>query len=645
MFSDLPLERFSYHASRAKKIFIAEKDMILSFFRYHNVVFAFAFLLKHIVVKGYNYTVILLLRLDAIVCAHPPTRCRQYRKWLKEHYPRKGSASTRNGITSSTPLISIVTPLYNTPRLFLVDAVESVLSQSYGNWELILIDDGSNEPHVKLVVEELISRDARISFIASTTRRGISAAQNLGLSRAKGEFVAVLDHDDTLAPHAIEAVIKAIGQHPTADVLYSDEDKLRPDGFLEQPYFKPDWCPDTLLSTMYVGHLLVLRKVLVEEVGGFRSEFDGSQDWDLALRVTECARYVHHIPDVLYHWRISESSNAIGPKWRLTGDFSAMRAISDALRRREEPGHVSWAHTLRGHFTVRYEIKNPGKVSIIIPFKDIGEILDECLESIFRVSNYSNFEVIVIDNGSVSSSAAACVAKWKELEPDRFMSIRADYPFNHSRLNNEGVIKSTGEYLLFLNSDIAVITADWMQAMIEQAQRKSIGAVGAMLLFPDNKVQHGGVLLGVHGVASHAHKNLFGSEPSYFGLLKDVSNYSAVTGACLMCAREKFFEVGMFDESLGFEFNDIDLCLRFYEAGYRTVFLPHVKLYHYETLNVGKKVTTESKNRILKASDQIRMRWNKWIDNDPCYSPHLTRYSELYSYRVMDAELKHRRIR
>lgn len=561
-----------------------------------------------------------------------------YTQWLRENLP---TAEEYRNMSKSLaqlqyqPLISIIMPTYNTPEQFLREAIEAVLDQIYPYWELCIADDVSTQLHVKEILKEYAAKDNRIKLIFRQINGHISACSNSALTLATGEFIALLDHDDVLTPDALYQVAVLLNQHPEADMIYSDEDKLNERGYLLNPYFKPDWCPDSFLSRMYTCHLGVYRHSLIKQINGFRVGYEGSQDYDLVLRLTEHTNKVFHIPKILYHWRIHAASTASGSAAKPYAYEAGARAIVDALQRRGQVGRVVSNEQFPGVYTVRYQIADPKLVSIIIPTRNLSSTLNRCLESIFAKTAYPNFEVIVIDNGSDEPELKTLLARWQRDEPVRFRSFELDIPFNYSKLNNSAVKVANGDYLLFLNNDTEVISSDWIVAMVEQVQREEIGAVGGLLLYPNNSIQHAGVVLGICGVANHGHRHFADHVPGYFSQLITVNNYSSVTGACLMCKRNVFEQVGGFDEQLAVAFNDIDLCLKMVEQGYRNVYLPHVKLYHHESKSRGLDgISAEKLCRLQRESAIMQQRWQKYLDHDPCYSPNLTRTSENYDLKV-----------
>ena len=572
------------------------------------------------------------------VVADEPVKSKdfKYQQWLRKNYPKPEFDKIKSQVLSLDyqPLISVIVPVYNSDRRFLQQAIESVIEQIYPNWELCLADDCSSKPYVKSVLEEYSQKDERIKVVYRSQNGHISEASNSALEIASGEYIALLDHDDLLAPHALFEVVKLLNQHPEADFIYTDEDKVDEQNVHQDPFFKPDWCPDSFLARMYTCHLGVYRRSLVTEVGNFRVGFEGSQDYDLVLRVTEKTDKIFHIPNVLYHWRIHSESTAGESEAKPYAANAAQRAISEAIARRQEPGKVTTHPLFAGVYTVRYDIKDYKLVSIIIPTKDLADTLDVCLKSIFTKTTYPNYEVIVIDNGSTEAQTFKCFEYWQQQQPERFKCYTYDVPFNYSQINNYAVENAEGDYLLFLNNDTEVITPDWIEAMVEQAQRESIGAVGSLLLYPDDTVQHAGVVLGIGGVAGHSHKNFPATVPGYISQLISTNNYSAVTAACLMCRRDVFEEVGGFETKLAIAFNDVDFCLKIVSRGYRNIYLPHVVLYHYESKSRGYENTPAKQARFAKEVNYMKQTWQQLCYNDPCYSPHLTKVREDYSLNI-----------
>ncbi|HUG35593.1 MAG TPA: glycosyltransferase family 2 protein [Candidatus Limnocylindrales bacterium] len=515
---------------------------------------------------------------------------------------------------------SVLMPVYDTDEAWLRRAIESVIAQLYPHWELCIADDASPRPHVRAVLEEYAARDPRVRVVFRPARGHISAATNAALALATGDFVALLDHDDEIAPTALHENARLLERHPDADMIYSDEDKLSPAGVRLHPHFKPDWSPELFASVMYTCHLGVYRTSLVREVGGMREGFEGSQDYDLVLRLVERTDRIHHIPSVLYHWRVIEGSTAAGARQKDYTEQASVRALTEHFARGGLAVDVGGG-PLPNTYRVRHRLAATPLVSILIPTRDGADLLRRCVASILAKSTYPQYEIVVIANQSGEAARREMAA----LERDGSARVvRFDRPFNYAALNNEAVRHARGELLLFLNDDTEVIEAEWMEAMIEHALRPPVGAVGARLLYPDGRVQHGGVILGLGGVADHAHKHLPRHEVGYYGRARMIQNFSAVTAACLMMRRSVFAEVGGFDEAYTVAFNDVDLCLRLRERGYRIVWTPYAELHHHESATRGHEDTPDKRRRLAAEVEHLRRRWGAALDRDPYYSPHLT---------------------
>ena len=554
-----------------------------------------------------------------------------YEGWLLAHRTRPADLDRMREmlpLLRERPLFSVVMPVYDPPERLLREAIDSVLAQVYPDWELCIADDASPSPHVRAVLDEYALADARIKVVFRERNGHIAEASNSALEIATGSFIALLDHDDTLEPDALFENAVAIARDPATDVIYSDEDKIDAEGRRTEPYFKPDWSPDSILARNYVSHLGVYRTALVRDVGGFRDGFEGSQDYDLLLRVAERTQAIRHIPRVLYHWRVTAGSTAEHRAAKSYAYDAGARAIEEALARRGDRARVEHHPDAPGVYRVRYAIAGDDLVSIIVPTRDHGADVERCLTSVFARSTWSNFEVVLLDNGSTDPASLRVFGSWLEREPERVRLVRHDVPFNFSAINNYAASQARGRFLLFLNNDTEVLTPDWIDAMVEYAQRPQTGAVGAKLLYEDGTVQHAGVIVGLGGVAGHSHKNYPGDAPGYFYTLQSVTNYSAVTAACMMLRRDVFDEVGGFDETLAIAFNDVDLCLRIGAAGYANVYLPHVVLFHHESKSRGYENTAEKMQRFLGEQAVMRSRWRTDEARDPCYNPNLTLITE-----------------
>jgi len=532
---------------------------------------------------------------------------------------------TRTELGIYQPLISIIVPVFNPQENYLRAALESVINQTYQHWELCLADDASTHPHVQLILKEYAQKDSRIKIVFREENGHISRASNSALELATGEFIALLDHDDLLTPDALEEVVKLLNQHPVADMIYSDEDKIDDHNQLTEPNYKSEWCPDSFLSRMYTCHLGVYRRSLINEMGGFRVGFEGSQDYDLVLRLTEKTDKIFHIPKILYHWRIHPASASASGEAKPYAYEAAVKALTEAIHRRGESGRVLPHTQPLGHYTVRYQIDGSKRVSIIILTRDFWYLLNQCLTSIFNQTIYPNYEVIVIDNGSIELETQQVIEYWQKQKPNQLKCYRCDIRFNYSQLNNYAVRQATGNYLVFLNNDTKVIAKDWINALVEQAQRSSIGAVGGLLLYPDQSIQQAGFVLDADLIAYPIYQEIK-TVSDYDSLVKItlINNISAVSGACLACQREKFEAVGGFDENLPIFYNDIDLCLKLLKQGYRNIYLPQVKLYHQELQGWNVELTSDQNLQLRDRAVQIMQeRWGNWIKNDPCFSVQL----------------------
>jgi glycosyltransferase involved in cell wall biosynthesis len=534
------------------------------------------------------------------------------------------------------PTISVVMPAYNTAETLLRRAIASVLNQSYPLWELCIADDASSEPHVRAVLEEYAGNDLRIKVTFRPENGHISAASNSALALATGEYVALLDHDDELAPHALHFVVDAINRNRFAQILYSDEDKIDETGRRSEPHFKPDWNPDLFLSQNYVSHLGVYRRDLLKRIGGFRAGVEGSQDHDLLLR---CLQHVHpagivHIPRVLYHWRRFEGSTALASAEKDYATGAGIRALEDHFRSQGRNDVKIETGLVPNSYRVRYPIPQPEPlVSLLIPTRDKVELLQACVQSIIGRTTYRNYEIIILDNGSVEPATRGYLERIAT-ENARTRVVRYPHAFNFSAINNYGVHQARGELVGLVNNDIEVISADWLTEMVSHALRPEIGCVGAKLYYADETIQHAGVITGLGGVAGHSHKYFPRAASGYFHRLKLVQNLSAVTAACMVVRKSVYEQVGGLEEAeLGIAFNDVDFCLKVREAGYRNLWTPYAELYHLESKSRGMEDTPEKVDRFNREASFIKAKWGEALRRDPCYSPHLTLAREDFSLR------------
>ena len=544
---------------------------------------------------------------------------RRYEAWRALHAITPERREHMRALAQSwddPPLISVLMPVYNVPETYLRKALDSVRAQIYQRWELCIADDCSTEPHVRRVLDEFARKDARIKVVYREKNGHISAATNSCLDLARGEFAATLDNDDELAEHALFEAARAIIADPSLDFIYSDEDKIDMTGRHIEPFFKPDWSPEYFLACMYTCHLGVYRTALVRELGGFRSAFDSAQDYDLVLRVTEKTRRIHHIQDILYHWRMLPSSTAAGSEAKPKAHRTAQLALAEHLERSGEKGRIEDGPS-PGFHSARFEIRGKPLVSILIAStcatKKIDgkavNFLDACIKSIFEKSTWREFEIIVLDRNQMP---AEMEARFQKLGVRR---VTYSENFNWSRVNNLGARHARGSHLLFLNDDMEVLAPGWLEALLEFSQRDEIGAVGAKLLFPDGRLQHAGVVVkqGRPGHPYHCHP---GAAPGYFCGNLVHRNCIAVTGACLMTRKEVFDAVGGFDEAFPLNYNDVDYCLKLIASGKRIVYAPRAALFHFESISRPKGFETEELER-------FEARWLKKFPDDPYSNPNL----------------------
>ena len=559
-----------------------------------------------------------------------------YPNWLARNEVLDIEAMTQEIATFHyQPKISIAMPVYNVEEKWLRLCIDSILNQVYTNWELCMADDASTDPNVKKILTEYQQLDERIRVVFREQNGHISEATNSALAIATGEFVALLDNDDELAINAFYEVVKVLNENPELDLIYSDEDKIDMDGNRSDPAFKPDWSPDLLLGTNYISHLGVYRRSILEEIGGFRKGYEGSQDYDLVLRFTEktTKERIKHIPKVLYYWRMLPTSTAVDQGSKGYAFEAGLRAVQDALVRRGMNGHATHG-AANGLYDVYYDIESEKLVSIIIPTKNGYKDVQRCVSSIIEKTTYQNYEIIMADNGSTDPKMHELYAEFEQQLPGRFFVESIDIPFNFSTINNRAAKKAHGEYLLFLNNDTEVITENWLTLMVSFAQQERIGCVGAKLLYPNNTVQHAGVILGLGGVAGHGHYGYPHGDLGYFGRLAINVNYSAVTAACLLMKKADFDAVGGFEEAFTVAFNDVDLCLKVQALGRDNVWLHEAELYHFESQTRGYDDKGKKKKRFEQEKVMMEEKWGPLIENDPFYNPNLTRDIPNFSLRI-----------
>lgn len=561
-----------------------------------------------------------------------------YEEWIdqveKKRLPSRGALLLRLTEMPFRPLISIVMPVYNAPENHLRACIESVIAQSYPNWELCVADDASPKKYIQRVLREYEQNDSRIRVVYREKNGHISRASNSALEIARGEYVALLDHDDALPEHALYFIAEAINEHPRAQILYSDEDKIDELGKRFEPHFKSDWNPDLFFSQNYVSHLGVYQRSILQKIGGFRPGVEGSQDQDLLLR---CLPHVQsaniiHIPRVLYHWRTVEGSTALASGEKSYTTDAGIKALQDYFEENHPTSVQIEAGMIPNTYRVRWPIPmQPPLVTLLIPTRDKKEITEIAVRSILEKTTYPNYEIIILDNGSVEPET---LRFFEEIQKENKLVkvLSYNHPFNYSAINNFGVAKTSGEIVGLVNNDIEVISPEWLTEMVSHACRPEIGCVGAKLYYGNDTLQHGGVILGIGGVANHAHKNFKRDDPGYFARLTVYQNYSAVTAACLVVRREIYDEVGGLDEeNLKVAFNDVDFCLKVREAGYRNLWTPYAELYHHESISRGNEDTPEKMERFQKEVNFMVKKWGRVLEVDPYYNPNLTKVRENFS--------------
>lgn len=554
-----------------------------------------------------------------------------YDAWLAENLPRKADLLRMSETWRSfsyRPLVSIVTPVYNPPAVFLKQSIESVMAQVYPNWELCLADDASTHPHVREILQFYAAKDPRIKVVFRSQNGHISVCSNSALELATGEYVGLLDHDDLLTPDALYEVVRLLNQHPEADMIYSDEDKVDEQGKLKEPFFKPSWSPDSLLSRMYTCHFGVYRNKSIKDIGGFRQGYEGSQDYDLVLRLTEKTENIFHIPRILYHWRIHEASASSGVEAKPYAFIAAVKALDDAIARRGELGKAEQIPNL-GAYISRYKIIQAQTVSIVFYFQNLGqsvESLGRCLNAICSRTSYVNLEIILAGQKLSENDFLETYSQVLGEFIGQIQYCNVDSNLSLPSVLNHAAQMAKGSYLLFLQN-VEPITIDWIEALLEQSQRSSIGCASGLLLRSNQTIWHAGIILDPNDIGKYVYQDFpFENNLGYFGQLISVNNYAALSGACLMCHRSKFEQVNGFTEAAG-NFYDIDFCLKLGEKGFYHVFLPHVKLYYHGI--VEDEVVVSSP----QALNYMQERWGRTLLQDPYYNRNFSR-SQPYALKV-----------
>lgn len=559
-----------------------------------------------------------------------------YGGWIKYNEPKDADLKVQmKKKFAIEPKISVVVPMYNTKEKFFKDLVNCMISQTYSNWELCLAD-GSPKQNENL--KKYIEKDARIKYKFLNENKGIAGNSNAAIDMAEGDYIALLDHDDILAEYALYEVVSYINKWPEAEFLYSDEDKIDENDNRYDAYFKPDFAPDTLRCQNYICHFSIFKKELMEKLGGFKSDYDGAQDYDIFLRMSETAKVenIKHIPKLLYHWRVHNESTAKLNSHAKNYAFEAgKKAIEDHLKRIGLDGTVSEG-CIEGIYRIDYKVIGEPKVSIVIPNKDGKDILTVCINSILEKSTYKNYEIVVVENNSETEEI---FDYYKELEKNEKIKV-VHYPnkgFNYSAIINFGVRNSSGEYIVQLNNDTELITPNWLELMLGFCQRPDVGGVGVKLYFPDETIQHAGIIVGIGGIAGNRFKSIPKSGHGYFAKESMIENLSAVTAACIMNPKSVYEEVGYMDEKLAVAFNDVDFCLKIREKGYLIVYNPFVEFWHYESKSRGQENTPAKIRRFQGEISTFEQRWPEILDTgDPYYNINLSLDTEVYHFKNIE---------
>ena len=556
-----------------------------------------------------------------------------YGPWYESYRAKEPELEKQRKYHWEKPVtFSIVVPAFRTPEIFLRQMMESVQQQTYPFWELCIANGSPDDEQMAGILKEYSDADSRIRVQVLENNLGIAGNSNAALRMASGEFVGLLDHDDLLAPNALFEVARMLEKQKDAEVIYTDEDKVTMELSEHfQPHLKPDFNLDLLRSNNYICHFTVIKRSIAEKVGGFREEYEGAQDYDFILRCAEAAKTVCHVPEILYHWRVHKASTADNPASKMYAYESGKRAIEAHLARQGTPGEVSLKKDL-GFYRVMYPVKKQELISIVIPNKDQKKTLEKCLNSIYEKSTYPNYEIIVVENNStekeifeyyrsIDGKKNTRVIYWKE-------------GFNYSAINNFGIAHAAGNYIICLNNDIEVITPGWMEELLGTCQRKEVGIVGSRLYYPDDTIQHAGIVVGIGGVAGSLFVGMKRGHGGYLHKADLMQDLSAVTAACMMVKREAFERVGGFEEKLAVAFNDVDFCLKVKQAGYLVVYDPYVEMYHDESKTRGTEDTKEKVRRFQTEIEYMRSHWTDILKNgDPCYNKNLSLSKWNYSLK------------
>ena len=594
-----------------------------------------------------------------------------YQIWMEKNTPNEDELEKQKTTKFTyAPKISVVVPMYNTDEKFFQDLIESLNNQTYANWELCLAD-GSPKKNENL--EKYYEKNKKIKYNFLGKNEGISENTNEAIKMATGDYVGFLDHDDILSEEALFQVVKVINQDLKTDFIYTDEDKIDENYERFEPYFKPDYSPETLECNNYITHFVVVKKEIIEKIGKLNSEFNGAQDFDFVLRATKVANKIIHISKVLYHWRVHKNSTAYIADTKNYAFEAGKKVIEADLKREGKSATVEFGQEVPGIYKIKYEVIGNPKVSILIPNKDNIKLLKKCITSILKFTTYENYEINIIENNSEKKETFKYYEELvknskikilnfnkhtvfdingekslenktlnKGLEKNNIEKnienietkeneLQKVSEFNYSALINFGVKNVDGEFVLQLNNDTKLITKDWLELFIGYAQNSEIGAVGARLYYEDKTIQHAGIIVGVSGIAGNALVNLPYGKHAYFGREAATRNVLAVTGACLFARRSLYYEVGFMDEKeFKVAFNDVDFCLKLYENGYRNVYNPYIELIHYESKSRGYEISEEKEERFEKEANNFKRKWSKYIKYDPYYNKNLSRKTVNY---------------
>ena len=564
-----------------------------------------------------------------------------YQLWISQN--EKDILQTK--MLEYTPLVSIITPVYNTDEKILAKMIESVISQTYTNWEFCIADDASTSTKTIKTLKTYEKKYQNIKVVYRKSNGHISQASNSALSLASGEYVAFLDHDDMLSPNAVYEMVKKLNENRDLKLIYSDEDKIDENDNRFNPHFKSGWNPDMFFSQNYITHLTFLKKDVLNSIGGFREGYEGSQDYDLLLRSLEYIKEneIGRVEKILYHWRAIKGSTASGSGEKEYAHKAGLKALQDFFAKKDEYITVEDG-LLPNTYKVNYPIlrhseldseSNPSYplVTLLIPTRDSYDILQKCVESILEKTTYPNYEIIILDN---ETTCKKTLAYFEKIQSNPKVTILEYHkPFNYSAINNYGIKYATGDIIGLINNDVEVISKGWLSEMVQHAIREEIGAVGAKLYYDNDTIQHAGVVLGIGGVAGHSHKYFHKDEHGYFSRLKIIQNYSAVTGACLLVRKELYEEVGGLDEvNLKVAFNDVDFCMKLQEKGYRNLWTPYAELYHHESISRGSDESEEKQMRFQREVIYMKEKWLSKLEADFYYNHNLTNKHENFTLNI-----------